>query len=106
MSWGMNNRYAALRIPATINPFKVVEHRMCSANANPKKAIEAIIAGIIVGLEFELTAPEQEFGKPVARAPKEWVSFLQPEVQQRFLYLIGKATDKMSDAANITAITE
>ena len=54
----------------------------------------------------ELTAPEQEFGKPVARAPKEWVSFLQPEVQQRFLYLIGKATDKMSDAANITAITE
>ena len=106
MSWGMNNRYAALRIPATINPFKVIEHRMSSANANPEQAIAAMLAGIIVGLEFELPTPEQEFGKPTARAPKEWVSFLQPDAQQRFLRLIGKGADELGDVANVTAISE
>ena len=106
MSWGMNNRYAALRIPATINPFKVIEHRMSSANANPEQAIAAMLAGIIVGLEFELSTPEQEFGKPAARAPKEWVSFLQPDAQQRFLSLVGKGADELGDIANITTIGE
>jgi gamma-glutamylputrescine synthase len=104
LSWGMNNRYAALRIPATINPFKVVEHRMCSANADPYTAISAILAGIIVGLEYALPVPEQEFGKPNARPPAEWVSFLEPTAQVRFLQLLGKAADEINHVADITAI--
>lgn len=104
LSWGMNNRYSALRIPATINPFKVVEHRMCGADANPEKAITALLAGILVGFEQELLLPEQEFGKPAHRAPAEWVSFLTPDAQARFLSLIGKAADESRDIGNITTI--
>lgn len=106
LSWGMNNRYAALRIPATISPFKVVEHRMCSANADPHAAITAILAGILVGLEFHVPLPEQEFGKPRHRAPAAWVSFLTPDAQQRFLRLMGKAADERGDIGNIATIGE
>ena len=95
LSWGMNNRYAALRIPATINPFKVLEHRMCSPNANPEGAIAAMLAGVITGLEHELPLPEQEFGKPAHRHPSEWVSFLVPAAQERFLGLLGKTRDEL-----------
>ncbi|MEM6499503.1 MAG: hypothetical protein AAF709_22620, partial [Pseudomonadota bacterium] len=104
LSWGMNNRYAALRIPATINPFKVLEMRMCAPNADPEKAIAALLAGVVVGIGHELVLPEQEYGKPEHRAPSEWVSFLQPDAQQGFLSLIGKAFDETANTSDITAI--
>lgn len=63
--WGVNNRYCALRIPMERDPYnKRIEHRMAGADANPRAVIEAILRGIIQGLENRTEPPEQEYGKP------------------------------------------
>ncbi len=65
-SWGVNNRYCALRIPAERNPKrKRIEHRMAGADAAPEAVIAAILARIMEGLESRTEPPAQEYGKPM-----------------------------------------
>ena len=67
-SWGVNNRYCALRIPANEDPYdKRIEHRVPCADADPALAILAMLEGIALGLEQAIEPPAQEFGKPGAR---------------------------------------
>jgi glutamine synthetase len=62
ISWGGNNRTTALRIP-TNDKNRRIEHRIPSANCNPKRAINAIIKGIIYGLENDkLILPPRIYG--------------------------------------------
>ena len=64
--WGVNNRYCALRIPATPNPYdKRIEHRMPCANANPEAVITAMLEGVLKGLRERIEPPEQAHGKRV-----------------------------------------
>jgi len=64
-SWGMNNRYCALRIPMVPDPYhKWIEHRVPCANANPRHAINAMLDGVLKGLREKIEPPAQEFGKP------------------------------------------
>jgi glutamine synthetase len=64
-SWGVNNRYAALRIPAERNPYrKRIEHRMAGADADPESVITAILRRVLEGLEQGTAPPPQEYGKP------------------------------------------
>ncbi len=66
-SWGVNNRYCALRIPATEDMYhKRIEHRVPSAEANPTEAITAMLEGILLGLRNRIEPPPQEHGKPTA----------------------------------------
>lgn len=63
--WGVNNRYAALRIPAERDPYrKRIEHRMAGADADPEAVIAAILRRLTEGLEQKLEPPPQEYGKP------------------------------------------
>lgn len=63
--WGVNNRYCALRIPMDPDHYnKRIEHRMPGADANPAEVIEAIMKGILEGLDQRIEPPEQEYGKP------------------------------------------
>lgn len=67
--WGVNNRYCALRIPATPNHYdKRIEHRMPCANANPEAAIAVMLEGVLKGLRERIEPPEQAHGKRVAMA--------------------------------------
>lgn len=64
--WGVNNRYCALRIPAIEDPYhKRIEHRVPCANADPERAITAMLSGVLRGLREKIEPPAQEHGKPV-----------------------------------------
>ncbi len=64
--WGANNRYCALRIPMTPDPYdKHIEHRVPCANADPERVIEAILSGVLKGLREKLEPPMQSYGKAV-----------------------------------------
>lgn len=64
VGWGVNNRYCALRIPMTPDPYdKRIEHRMPCANANPEAAIAAMLQGVLTGLREKMEPPVQSYGK-------------------------------------------
>jgi glutamine synthetase len=50
-SWGYNNRSVALRVPASPESARRIEHRLPGADANPYLAMAAVLAGILHGLE-------------------------------------------------------
>jgi glutamine synthetase len=57
-NWGYDNRTTALRIPASPSAATRIEHRVAGADSNPYLAIAALLAGVLAGLEQNLTAPE------------------------------------------------
>ncbi len=61
-SWGYDHREVALRIPASTETNRRIEHRIAGADANPYFVVAAVLAGIHHGLE---TSPEPS--KPVDR---------------------------------------
>lgn len=62
--WGVNNRYCALRIPMTPDPYdKRIEHRVPCANAAPDAVVEAILTAVLKGLREQLEPTAQSFGK-------------------------------------------
>lgn len=63
VSWGANNRTAALRVPS--NPFtseRHIEHRVCCADADFAQALAAILAAIHYGLGHDVMPPAQIYG--------------------------------------------
>ncbi|MFZ4541553.1 MAG: hypothetical protein ACOYNL_07060 [Rickettsiales bacterium] len=62
--WGVNNRYCALRIPATSDQYdKRIEHRVPCANADASATIAAMLGGVLLGLREKIIPPEQQYGK-------------------------------------------
>ncbi|ELU00802.1 hypothetical protein CAPTEDRAFT_123237, partial [Capitella teleta] len=57
-SWGHNNRTVSLRIPASGQQDRRIEHRLAGADANPYLTLAAVLAGMLYGIENKLTAPE------------------------------------------------
>jgi glutamine synthetase len=65
LGWGVNNRYAAFRIPAYEDPYhKWIETRLFSAEADPAEATTLILEAMLHGMNERLEPPAQEFGKP------------------------------------------
>jgi glutamine synthetase len=80
VSWGFNNRTAALRLPDNnaqmqgldailqartepeIKRFKRIEHRLASANADFAQVLEAILRGIHQGIVSEMQPPAPIYG--------------------------------------------
>lgn len=90
LSWGVNNRYCALRIPMIQDTHdKRIEHRMAGADANPHRVMQAVLAGMLVGLEFQLECGAQEFGKPEALDVQAWEIEISPAARERFLELLA-----------------
>lgn len=52
-SWGYDHREVALRIPASTEQNRRIEHRIAGADANPYFVLAAVLAGIHHGLEAE-----------------------------------------------------
>lgn len=50
-AWGLDNRGAAVRCPATAGPAARLEHRVAGADANPYLALAAILGGVARGIE-------------------------------------------------------
>jgi glutamine synthetase len=63
VSWGVNNRTCAVRIPGSFawEP-KRIEWRVAGANANPYAVVALILAGVSAGLVHRMTLPAQTHG--------------------------------------------
>jgi glutamine synthetase len=61
-SWGYDHREVALRIPASSESNRRIEHRIAGADANPYFVLAAVLAGIHAGLERA-----RDPGEPIAR---------------------------------------
>lgn len=74
-SWGHNNRSVGIRIPASPIEARRLEHRIAGADANPYLVMAAILAGMLEGLERELTPPPaidvNAYDEPVPRLPDD-----------------------------------
>lgn len=55
LSWGYDHRGVAIRIPEVCGKNARLEHRVCGADVNPYLALAAILAGVLNGLEAQLT---------------------------------------------------
>ena len=64
ISWGGNNRSAALRLPdTTLSPQNCrIEHRVPCSDCDYENAVSAILFGIIRGIENNILPPERTFG--------------------------------------------
>ncbi|WP_350560883.1 glutamine synthetase family protein [Psychrobacter sp. CAL346-MNA-CIBAN-0220] len=58
ISWGYENRTAAVRIPGGDTKARRIEHRVSGADANPYLVCSAVLAGMLYGIENKLEAPE------------------------------------------------
>ncbi|MFZ5616397.1 MAG: glutamine synthetase family protein [Pseudomonadota bacterium] len=56
-TWGYENRTTAIRIPADTPANRRFEHRIAGADANPYLVLAALLAGVLHGVERELTPP-------------------------------------------------
>lgn len=61
-TWGYNNRTVAMRIPCGEPKATRIENRMPGADANPYFAVTAMLAGVVEGLEKQLSPPEASEG--------------------------------------------
>ncbi len=94
ISWGMNNRTVALRIPENREPQKRVEHRVCGADANVEHAMWALLVGVEVGLSEYITAPDAIYGNAndlqygLPQLPRNtheaWRAYQSDELMQRY----------------------
>ena len=60
--WGVNNRTAAVRIPAGDAASRRIEHRVAGADANPYLVTASVLAGMHYGLSRELEPPPPATG--------------------------------------------
>jgi glutamine synthetase len=62
ISWGINNRTAAIRVTPMEKGPRRIECRIASSNAEPAKVIAAILAGIHLGLTEKIIPQEPTYG--------------------------------------------
>ena len=51
IAWGRNNRSVAVRVPASDDKAKRLEHRMSGADANPYLVLAGVLGGMLEGME-------------------------------------------------------
>lgn len=76
LTWGYDNRSAALRIPAASPEATRIEHRVAGADANPYLALAVILAAMLEGLEKKMKAPPALAGNAyragARHLPRRW----------------------------------
>lgn len=59
ISWGVNNKTAALRAIAGHPKYSRLEYRVPGSDVNPYYALAGVLAGVIAGIERKMQAPPQ-----------------------------------------------
>src|SRR5690606_2244142 len=84
--WAENNRSVALRIPATSEENRRVEHRNAGAAANPYLAVAALLPGLVEGIEKKAVPP-----RPVQGSAYEDEGLFLPDDMDDALQLMEKS---------------
>ncbi len=78
ISWGYENRTAAIRIPGGNPAARRIEHRVAGADANPYLVMAGILGAALVGIRNKWTpAPPvtgRAYSEKMARIPGDWGS--------------------------------
>jgi glutamine synthetase len=76
VSWGYDNRTAAIRIPSARGRNRRFENRIPGADANPYLVLAAILGGVLHGIDHRLVPPAPVEGNAYAEAgpdlPTDW----------------------------------
>lgn len=59
ISWGINNKTAAVRAITGHPKYSRLEYRLPGADVNPYFALAVVLAGVLAGIEKQIAAPEQ-----------------------------------------------
>lgn len=57
IAWGRNNRSVVVRVPASDDRARRLEHRMSGADANPYFVLAGVLGGMLEGLETAMAPP-------------------------------------------------
>jgi len=75
-SWSINNRGAAIRVPASDADNLRLEHRLAGADANPYLVVAWVLAGVLLGITRKLEPPPVTTGnayeQPGEPLPISW----------------------------------
>lgn len=76
ITWGFENRTAAIRIPGGGPKSRRIEHRVPGADANPYLAMAAILGAALVGIKNKWMPPRpiegRAYGERLKKIPSEW----------------------------------
>jgi glutamine synthetase len=89
VSWGYDNRTAAVRIPQSLRDATRIEHRVSGADANPYLVLAAILAGALHGMEKKIEppapSPASVYETDAERLPFTWERALEAFESSRFI---------------------
>lgn len=81
VSWGYENRTAAVRIPGGSNVARRIEHRVAGADANPYLVLASVLGASLEGIEQKVTPPQPVVGDAYAQAaehlPFDWATAIE-----------------------------
>lgn len=91
ISWGYENRTAAIRIPGGQHKARRIEHRVSGADANPYLVCSAILAGMLHGIQNKLTPPEpineQAYDEEkIGQLPLDWLSAIREFEESKIVW--------------------
>lgn len=100
VSWGYDNRSAALRVPDSDIAATRIEHRVSGADANPYLMLAAILAGAYHGIVNKIDSGKpftgNVYNSKAERLPSTWESALQVFEQSKFISeYFGKKFQKL-----------
>jgi glutamine synthetase len=88
-AWGFNNRTVALRIPAGDEESRRIEHRIAGADTNPYLVTAVVLAGILDGIENQLSCDEpiegNAYEKTQSDFPTDWLTSIQLFEQSKWV---------------------
>ena len=80
--WGYDNRSTAIRIPSSDASATRIEHRVAGADANPYLLVGTLLAGILHGLENQLTPPRATKGNAYEQHTHQWPRSLEAAIDR------------------------
>lgn len=88
-SWGWDNRTVAVRVPASGEEDKRIEHRLSGADVNPYLTVSVLLASILDGIENNLVPPAPIDGDAtqldLPTLPSSWDSALHAFSASEFM---------------------
>ncbi|MFT5114712.1 MAG: glutamine synthetase [Parasphingorhabdus sp.] len=76
LSWGVNNRTVAVRIPMSSPAARRIEHRVAGADVNPWLLCACVLGGMLDGINKQMQPPARNLGdaysQDLPRLPDNW----------------------------------